>query len=90
MNAVTYSSASESLQRYDAQRRRNAESAYHRDLQYNGQNQKILAELEDLLTGKKKPVTVQPERQCRADEADCTPNRENARGNDRSMERCTD
>ena len=63
MNAVTYSGASESLQRYDAQRRRNAESAYHRDLQYNGQNQKTLAELEDLLTGKKEPKTVRPERQ---------------------------
>ena len=63
MNAVTYSGASESLQRYDAQRRRNAESAYHRDLQYNGQNQKTLAELEDLLTGKKEPETVRPERQ---------------------------
>ncbi len=64
MNAVlTYATASDQLQRYDAIRRRNAESAYDRNVQYNGQNQKMLEDLEALLTGKNKPKAVQPESQ---------------------------
>ncbi|WP_318614931.1 hypothetical protein [Sporosarcina sp. YIM B06819] len=61
MNAVmTFATASDQLQRYDAIRRKNAESAYDRTVQYNGQNQKILEKLEALLTGKDEPQVVQP------------------------------
>lgn len=64
MNAVlTYASASDQLQRYDTIRRRNAENAYDRNVQYNGQNQKMLEKLEALLTGKDEPEAVQPKRQ---------------------------
>lgn len=62
MNAVmTFATAGDQLQRYDAIRRKNAESAYDRTVQYNGQNQKILEKLEALLTGKDEPQVVQPE-----------------------------
>ncbi len=64
MNAVmTHAVASDHIQRYDASRRRNAESAYGRHIQYNGQNQKTVEDLESLLIGKKEPEIVQPERQ---------------------------
>ena len=64
MNAVmTQAVASDQLQRYDASRRRNAESAYDRHVQYNGQNQKTVEDLEALLMGKKEPEIVQPEQQ---------------------------
>lgn len=64
MNAVmTQVAASDHIQRYDAIRRRNAESAYNRNVQYNGQNQKTVEDLESLLRGKKEPENVQPERQ---------------------------
>ena len=54
MNAImTSTSAAHQLQRYDAIRRRNAEQAYHRQAEYNGRNQKMLDDLEALLTGKK-------------------------------------
>lgn len=54
MNAImTSASAAHQLQRYDAIRRRNAEQAYHRQAEYNGRNQKMLDDLEALLTGKK-------------------------------------
>ncbi|WP_342513310.1 hypothetical protein MKY34_00535 [Sporosarcina sp. FSL K6-1522] len=60
MNAVlTYATANDQLQRYDTIRRRNAESAYNRNVQYNGQNQKMLEKLEALLTGKDEPEVVQ-------------------------------
>ena len=53
MNAImTFASAAGQLQRYDAIRRKNAEQAYHRQAEYNGRNQKMLDELEALLTGK--------------------------------------
>lgn len=61
MNAVmTFATASDQLQRYDAIRRKNAESAYDRNVQYNGQNQKTLEKLEALLMGKDEPEVVQP------------------------------
>ncbi|WP_186668018.1 hypothetical protein [Sporosarcina sp. BP05] len=64
MNAVmTQAVASDPIQRFDASRRRNAESAYNRNVQYNGQNQKTVEDLEALLIGKKEPEIVQPERQ---------------------------
>lgn len=64
MNAVlTHAAASDHIQRYDAIRRRNAESAYNRNVQYNGQNQKTVEDLESLLIGKKDTETIQPERQ---------------------------
>ncbi|MER2090240.1 MAG: hypothetical protein ABS920_10905 [Sporosarcina sp.] len=64
MNAVSaHAVAGDYVQRYDAMRRRNAETAYNRHVQYNGQNQQKVAELEDLLTGKKEPEILQQERQ---------------------------
>ena len=64
MNAVmTFATASDQLQRYDAIRRKNAESAYDRNVQYNGQNQKTLVKLEALLMEKDEPQIVQPEHQ---------------------------
>jgi len=58
MNAImTFASAADQMQRYDAVRRRNAEQAYHRQADYNGRNQKVLDDLEALLTGKKEPDT---------------------------------
>lgn len=61
MNAImTFASAADQLQRYDAVRRRNAEQAYDRQAEYNGRNQKTLNDLEALLTGKNEPA-VQPE-----------------------------
>jgi hypothetical protein len=63
MNAVlTHAAASDHIQRYDAIRRRNAESAYDRHVQYNGKNQKTVEDLEFLLIGKKEPEIVQSER----------------------------
>ena len=62
MNAVmTFATASDQLQRYDAIRRKNAEKAYDRNVQYNGQNQKMLEKLEALLIGNEEPQDVQPE-----------------------------
>ncbi|MFS0575951.1 hypothetical protein AB1K83_09960 [Sporosarcina sp. 179-K 3D1 HS] len=64
MNAVLAQSAGEQIQRYDAIRRRNAETAYDRNVQYNGRNQKTIEELEALLVGKKEPASdseVKPE-----------------------------
>lgn len=56
MNAImTFASAADQMQRYDAVRRRNAEQAYHRQADYNGRNQKTLDDLEALLIGKKEP-----------------------------------
>ena len=64
MNAVmTFATASDQLQRYDAIRRKNAEKAYDRNVQYNGQNQKMVEELVASLVGKKEPENVQPERE---------------------------
>lgn len=64
MNAVmTHAVASDQIQRYDASRRRSAESAYDRHIQYNGQNQKTVEDLESLLMGKTEPEIVQPDRQ---------------------------
>lgn len=64
MNAVmTFATASDQLQRYDAIRRKNAENAYERNVQYNGQNQKTLEKLEALLMGKGEQQAVQPEKQ---------------------------
>ena len=63
MNAImTFASAADQLQRYDAIRRRNAEQAYHRQAEYNGRNQKMLDDLEALLTGKKEPDAGQESR----------------------------
>ncbi|AMQ08009.1 MULTISPECIES: hypothetical protein [Sporosarcina] len=63
MNAVmTQAIASDPIQRYDASRRRNAESAYNRNVQYNGQNQKTVENLEALLIGKKEPEIDQSKR----------------------------
>ncbi|MET3655259.1 hypothetical protein [Sporosarcina psychrophila] len=63
MNAVmTQAIASNPIQRYDASRRRNAESAYNRNVQYNGQNQKTVENLEALLIGKKEPEIDQSKR----------------------------
>ena len=62
MNAVmTFATASDQLQRYDAIRRKNAENAYERNVQYNGENQKILEKLEALLRGEDEPQVAQPE-----------------------------
>ena len=78
MNAVmTQAVASDPIQRYDASRRRNAESAYNRNVQYNGQNQKTVEDLEALLIGKKEPedrstrATGTPEAWRGSNEADC-------------------
>lgn len=63
MNAVmTYATTSDQAQRYDTIRRRNAENAYERNVQYNGQNQKIVEDLAAKFIGKKEPENVQPER----------------------------
>ncbi|MBO0601287.1 hypothetical protein I2483_06410 [Sporosarcina sp. E16_3] len=63
MNAVmTQAVASDPIQRFDASRRRNAESAYNRNVQYNGQNQKTVEDLEALLIGEKEPEFVQSKR----------------------------
>lgn len=63
MNAImTFASAADQLQRYDAVRRRNAEQAYDRQAEYNGRNQKTLNDLEALLTGKNEP-DIQPDSQ---------------------------
>ncbi|KAA0955723.1 hypothetical protein FQ087_14085 [Sporosarcina sp. ANT_H38] len=60
MNAIlTHAAANDHIQRYDAIRRRNAESAYDRHVKYNGQNQKTVEALESLLIGKKEPEMVQ-------------------------------
>lgn len=60
MNAVmTYASTSDKWQRYDAVRRKNAETAYVRQAEYNGENQKKLEELEALLTGEKEFESIQ-------------------------------
>lgn len=57
MNAImTFASAADQLQRYDAAKRRNAEKAYDRQAEYNGRNQKTLDDLEALLTGKNEPA----------------------------------
>ncbi len=62
MKAVmTHATASDNIQRYTTSRRRNAESAYNRTIQYNGQNQKTVKDLESLLIGKKEPEIVQAE-----------------------------
>ncbi|WP_262174501.1 hypothetical protein [Saccharococcus sp. Marseille-Q5394] len=59
MNAImTFASAADQMQRYDAVKRRNAEQAYHRQADYNGRNQKTLDDLEALLLGKKEPEAV--------------------------------
>lgn len=64
MNAImTFASAADQMQRYDAVRRRNAEQAYHRQADYNGRNQKMLDDLEALLTGKKEPDAGQESRE---------------------------
>ncbi|MCG3087067.1 hypothetical protein [Sporosarcina cyprini] len=60
MNAImTFASAADQMQRYDAARRRNAEHAYDRQADYNGRNQKTLADLEALLLGKKEAEAQQ-------------------------------
>ncbi|MBO0588797.1 hypothetical protein [Sporosarcina sp. E16_8] len=64
MNAImTRATAGDNSQRYEANRRRSAESAYNRNVQYNGENQKLVEKLETLLTGKKGSEIVQSERQ---------------------------
>lgn len=65
MNAVmTYASGRDPLQRYDAVRRKNAEAAYDRHARYNGENQKVLKELDALLTDEGGPAaTTQSDRQ---------------------------
>lgn len=63
MNAVlTNASMNDQLQRYDAIRRKNADDAYNRTVQYNGQNRKTVEDLEALLTGKNETETVQTNR----------------------------
>ncbi|GKV55923.1 hypothetical protein NCCP2222_18700 [Sporosarcina sp. NCCP-2222] len=60
MNAImTFASAADQMQRYDAARRRNAEHAYDRQSEYNGRHQKTLADLEALLLGKKEAEAQQ-------------------------------
>lgn len=61
MHAISTAVAGDYVQRYDAIRRRNAEIAYDRHVQYNGRNQKTVAGLENLLTGKKELENAQPE-----------------------------
>ncbi len=64
MNAVmTYASANDQWQRYDAIRRKNAEAAYDRHARYNGVNQKVLNELDAILTGEGGPAEIQSDRQ---------------------------
>jgi hypothetical protein len=64
MNAVmTYAGARDPLQRYDVVRRKNAEAAYDRHARYNGENQKVLKELDALLTGDSGPATTRSDRQ---------------------------
>ena len=63
MNVVfTSATATDQLQRYVAIRRKNAENAYNRNVQYNGQNQKTVEDLEALLRGKNEPLKVQANR----------------------------
>lgn len=58
MNAVLATAvATDQLQRYNAVQRKNAESAYKSNVQYNGVNQKMLEDLEALLLGKNEPKT---------------------------------
>jgi hypothetical protein len=61
MHAISTAVAGDYVQRYDAIKRRNAEIAYDRHVQYNGRNQKTVAGLENLLTGKKELEIEQPE-----------------------------
>lgn len=57
MNPVLTQAASEQMQRYDAIRRRNAEMAYDRNIQYNGRHQKTIDDLEALLVGKEESIS---------------------------------
>ncbi|WP_438314767.1 hypothetical protein [Sporosarcina sp. FA9] len=50
------------LQRYDAVRRKNADNAYNRTSQYNGQNRKTVEDLKALLTGENEIEIVQTKR----------------------------
>ncbi|MFS0690847.1 hypothetical protein AB1K89_16545 [Sporosarcina sp. 179-K 8C2 HS] len=64
MNAImTFATAADQMQRYDAVRRKSAEQAYYRNADYNGRNQKTLDDLEALLTGKSEPESVQESRE---------------------------
>lgn len=59
MNAVlTNAVATDQLQRYNAVQRKNAESAYKSNVQYNGVNKKTLEDLEALLLGKNEPESA--------------------------------
>ncbi|MBE1552952.1 hypothetical protein [Sporosarcina limicola] len=69
MNAVlTHTTAREQSQHYDTIRRRNAESAYDRNVKYNGENQKIVKNLEALLLGRKEPETAPLERRAQPEQ----------------------
>ena len=62
MNAIFSQVAThDTLHQNDALRRRYAESAYDRNVKYNGENQKTLKKLEDLLIGNKEPEPVESE-----------------------------
>jgi len=64
MNAVLTQAVGDQIQRYEAIRRRNAETAYDRNVQYNGRHQKTIEDLEALLVGDKEPASepdVKPE-----------------------------
>lgn len=75
MNAVmTYATAADQMQRYDAIRRKNAEAAYDRNVQYNGQNQKTLEELEALLTGTNEPEIVHSDQKVQRDQPEQSEN----------------
>ncbi|MBB4823078.1 putative PilT family ATPase [Sporosarcina luteola] len=64
MNAImTFASAADQMQRYDATRRRSAEQAYDRQAAYNGRHQRALADLEALLLGKKETEARQEAQQ---------------------------
>ncbi|WP_252501861.1 hypothetical protein [Sporosarcina sp. Marseille-Q4943] len=64
MNAImTFATAADQMQRYDAVRRKSAEQAYYRNADYNGRNQKTLNDLEALLIGKNEPEAVQESRE---------------------------
>ena len=59
MNAImTHISGQDYMQRNEAIKRRNAEDAFARHMKYNGDNQKTLTKLEELITGKKDLVEV--------------------------------
>jgi len=63
MNAVlTNAPVNDLLQRYDAIRRKKADDAYNRTVQYNGQNRKTVEDLKALLTGKNETEIVQTNR----------------------------